>query len=197
MAKMQFTTRICKKCGQPFEFYLRPCGTRPGHGQYCSRACARADAPSTPLKDRFLSFVGQRTERGCILWNGPLRHGYGVIHSGTSKGRNLYAHRVAWELSNGPIPDGLHVLHRCDVKRCINATDHLFLGTHADNMADMVAKRRHPRGEEVPQAKLTALKVQQIRERYASGNVTQAALAIEYGVSDSHVCRIVNGHKWY
>ncbi len=77
---------------------------------------------------------------GCLLWEGAVqRHGYGHIRRG---GRYLSLHRVVWEETHGAIPDGLHVLHRCDVPACVNVA-HLFLGTHTDNMRDIVAKGRH------------------------------------------------------
>lgn len=75
----------------------------------------------------------------CWLWTGAIMtKGYGAfIFDGKQEG----AHRVAWILKNGPIPDGLHVLHKCDVKNCVN-TNHLFLGTNADNMRDKESKGR-------------------------------------------------------
>jgi len=79
---------------------------------------------------------------GCLEFTGfRNRGGYGLISVGE---RMSYAHRAAWMLANGEIPDGLHVLHRCDNPSCSNA-DHLFLGTHADNMADKVQKGRQSR----------------------------------------------------
>jgi hypothetical protein len=78
----------------------------------------------------------------CWIWVKGLRDkrkGYGVHYIASHR---TAAHRYAWELLNGPIPGGLDVLHRCDNPRCVRP-DHLFIGTHRDNMADMVAKRRH------------------------------------------------------
>lgn len=75
----------------------------------------------------------------CVLWTGGITSaGYG---STLFEGRIQQAHRVYWQLLVGPIPKGLHVLHKCDVKRCVNI-NHLFLGTHADNMCDMKLKGR-------------------------------------------------------
>lgn len=98
----------------------------------------------TPLLDRFARFV-QRTDDlfGCWLWTGSLRNGYGQINDGTR--RTIYAHRIVWEQTYGPIPPGRCICHHCDERRCCRP-DHLFLGTRADNIADMVRKQRHPHG---------------------------------------------------
>lgn len=77
---------------------------------------------------------------GCSEWDHGVRvREYGGVWSG---GQRWLAHRLAWTEANGPIPDGLCVLHSCDNPRCCNV-DHLFLGTQKDNAADMVAKGRH------------------------------------------------------
>lgn len=85
----------------------------------------------------------------CHVWTGHTRGGYGRIKIGG--GLNLTAHRVAWELANGNIPQGLCVLHRCDNRKCVSA-DHLFLGTPADNNWDKSAKGRAvvPSGDNHP-----------------------------------------------
>jgi hypothetical protein len=109
-------------------------------------------------------------------------------------GKSEEAHRVAWRLTYGPIPDGLCVLHRCDNRPCVNPK-HLFLGTIADNQADMVAKGRSPRGERQGRSKLTAEQVHAIRRALADG-VTQKELARQYGCSPSNIGLIRHGTNW-
>lgn len=83
-------------------------------------------------------------EAQCWVWAGSLNtKGYGLI---SSNGGNIVTHRISYELHNGSIPDGLLVLHRCDRPSCVNP-NHLFLGTHQDNMDDMAAKGRSTRGK--------------------------------------------------
>jgi hypothetical protein len=82
------------------------------------------------------------TESGCWIWMSTIgRNGYGSL---IRNQKNIgYAHRLSWLLYRGPIPDGLNVLHRCDVPICVNP-DHLSLGTQAENIRDMLRKDRHP-----------------------------------------------------
>ncbi len=88
--------------------------------------------------------IGPRDE--CWPWiAGCGANGYGEIGIGGRKEGKIAAHRAAWLLAYGPFPKTMHVLHKCDNHRCVNP-DHLFLGTHQDNMADMLKKGRERRG---------------------------------------------------
>jgi hypothetical protein len=148
-----------------------------------------------PLGERFWD-KAHKTE-GCWNWiSSKHRNGYGYI---CVVRRSRLAHRVAWELTNGPIPAGLLVLHRCDNRRCVRP-DHLFLGTQADNLRDMDAKGRRRnadvRGEKNPAAKLTALQAQEVRLRYQPRVMTRSRLAVEYGVSKALIDKILSNDVW-
>lgn len=154
---------------------------------------------------------------GCWLWTGTvLRHGYGQIC--VDGGRDL-AHRASWRHFRGAIAEGLWVLHRCDTPACINP-DHLFLGTHQDNVDDKVSKGRQPRMACAPKrpatgarnaahtrpdrrprgvtqgsAKLTDELVRQIRDARARG-VPQREVARQFGTSQGNVQRIATRRAW-
>lgn len=102
------------------------------------------------------------------------------------------AHRLSWRVHFGPLPDGKFVCHRCDVRLCVNPA-HLFLGTHAENMADMAAKGRAfvRRGVTNPSAKLSEADVLAIRQ--ATGTLKLRELSAIYGVGIGHICRIQRG----
>jgi Autographiviridae endonuclease len=99
--------------------------------------------PRPPLNERLLAGIEYDTNGGCWLWFRASVHGYGQVRENHTR-TLLQAHRASWEVHNGQVPDGLCVLHRCDVPACVNP-DHLFLGTQADNMADMKRKGRSTR----------------------------------------------------
>lgn len=119
---------------------------------------------SKPLKERLAEYSEVNTDSGCREW---VRHtnadGYGMLWLNGGAERT---HRAAWLAEHGAIPVGMHVLHRCDNRKCINIA-HLFLGTNADNVADKVSKNRQGRpnikGEQMGLAKLTDAKVRLIR----------------------------------
>lgn len=137
---------------------------------------------------------------GCMEWTDRLsRAGYGRT---TYLGKEWGAHRLSWFLKNGPIPDGMNVLHKCDNPPCINP-EHLFLGTHLDNMRDMAAKGRAKSGgvfgEDHGHAKLTSNEVEEILIALAlakSKDGTSGRLALKYGVSDATISHIKHGKAW-
>lgn len=110
------------------------------------------------------------------------------------KGRDVGAHRVAWELAHGD-PGEFQVLHTCDNPPCVRP-DHLFLGTQAANMRDMQAKGRSLVGEAHPQAKLSVADVVLMRAMYAEQRGDQVTLAAYFGVSPDTVSRILSGKNW-
>lgn len=158
----------------------------------------QTEKPRVPPFDRFWSKV--RRGDDCWDWTAardPLGYGFFRMEPGKPMWR---AHRAAWALVNGPIPDGMIVCHRCDNPPCVRP-EHLFLGTDQDNTDDRVAKGRSSRmvshyGETSPLAVLTAAQVDEIRTRYAAGGVFQRELAAEYGVSQTQIGRIVRLVRW-
>lgn len=133
-AKIQ---RVCAGCG--ITFLARTRSVRAGHGHFHDRTCWLESFGT--LEERMAKYTPPLTD-GCREWTGLRnQHGYGILHMRGVSERNLFAHRVAWEQANGPIPDGLFVLHRCDNPPCLRL-DHLFLGTKAENTEDMIDKGR-------------------------------------------------------
>src|SRR5215469_3393240 len=137
-----------------------------------------------PLAERFAEKVRQCD--GCHEWAGAIMKGgprttggYGQINVG---GRATYAHRVAWELANGPIPKGAQVLHSCDNRRCVNVA-HLRLGSFRDNMDDMLNRLRQPHGPRNGHATLTVKQVRAIREEKGDYLGFQQDLARKYGIT--------------
>jgi len=137
--------------------------------------------PKVPLEVRFWSKVNKTDT--CWEWTG-YKDRYGIFGI---EGKNLKAHRVSWEITFGPVPEGLHVLHKCDNPGCVKP-DHLFLGTHTDNMRDMVVKGRGGR------AKLTLDEVREIRR--IGRSVKSKVIGAQYGLSESQVCAILRNDQW-
>lgn len=132
----------------------------------------------------------------CWPWRGKRNEARGD-RGRTSQGPRpgeMYAHRAAYEYATGRDPGDMLVCHHCDNPPCCNPA-HLFLGTNADNMADMIAKGRHARGEKLPNARVTAAEVADIRRRYANGE-RDRWLAAEFGMSYANMRRILLRQTW-
>lgn len=144
------------------------------------------------LRCRFLEGVGKLDKNGCINWTkSKLKVGYGKIEV---NGKTCTAHRTNWILNYGKIKKGLYILHSCDNRECINIK-HLKLGTHKQNMKDMVNKNRSLVGELNSQAKLKEEQVINIKNLYKKG-FTQTEIANKYNVTQSLISLIIRNKKW-
>ena len=193
------------------------------HRRFC-KGHDKAPVPTAAeTEQRFWTKVNKSSPDGCWEWQGGrARHGYGkfsLTHRIT-----ITAHRYSYELSRGPIPDGLCVCHRCDNPPCCNP-DHLFLGTVAENNADRDKKGHVARGERSPHRLhpesyprgdahyarrvpgvrsgerngrhvLTEEQVREIRACWRLGGITGAALAAMYGLAPTSMSRILRGETW-
>jgi hypothetical protein len=157
--------------------------------------------PSKPLSERFWEKVNRiEGEKVCWPWKAGLlsrkgENGYGVIYDNRSKKMEL-AHRISWELTNGPIPDGIEILHHCDNPACVRP-DHLFQGDQKSNMEDMVSKGRSQKytGEESSHHKLNEVQVREIKSmpRIRGAGVR---LAKKFGVSKANIHEIWTEEIW-
>lgn len=172
----------CPKCGKRFR------GQAIGaHALHCS----------VTSEDLFWAKVDK--SGACWLWTGAKEnHGYGHFRIGK---KDFRAHRYSYELVNGPIPKGMHILHSCDVYACVNPA-HLRPGTHAENMADMDARGRRVRGERTTRNKLTEDQARQILKEYRfvghgrCGRSNARELAARYGVGTNTITAIPAGRTW-
>jgi len=148
------------------------------------------------LRDQFNSHVSKKKNaNGCLLWVGAkYRSGHGTMKVGGRGGKLVRAHRAAWILERGPIPDGLCVCHKCDVPACVNV-DHLFLGTQRDNMRDMRAKGRTSPGQTLP-TKLTEVQVRAIRAEAANRTRSFRRIGTDYGVTEHTIRAVIYRWSW-
>lgn len=184
--------RICENCGKPFS--AQPCQTTRGRGRFCSQPCQIAvqqAARHQRILDGFWSQMDKSNgPDSCWTWTGLTNdYGYGIF-------LKQRAHRVAFELTHGPIPDGFFVLHSCDNPPCCNPA-HLRAGTQKENLQEMAAKGRGggPKGERSGRAKLTWDLVRAIRAEY-DGTVSASALGRQYGVSYETMRVMLLGRTW-
>lgn len=161
-----------------------------------ARKRRRSPATKRTIMSRFLEKIEYDTNGGCWLWAGyvtPLGYGkMGICTDGEP--RTWLVHRVAWMLFREGDPGALCVCHRCDVPACCNP-NHLFLGTKADNTADMVAKGRAAFGAKSGSAKLTEEDVREILSLRGSG-LSQREIGERFGVIQQNINLIMLGKRW-
>lgn len=148
----------------------------------------------TLSKEEFWSKV-LKDENGCWEWLGYINpYGYGIAGFRT---KLWPAHRLAWFFTYGDIPTGLKICHKCDNRKCVRI-DHLWLGTQADNVADMIAKNRKRSlpGEQNPKAKLTEKDVLQIRVLGQEKGIHPEVIAKQFGVTRTAISYILQGKSW-
>lgn len=138
------------------------------------------------IANRLMALIEYDTNGGCWLWSAITQRGYGFLKI---RGSRKAAHRLSWSLHRGAIPAGLCVLHRCDTPACINP-DHLFLGTQADNMADMAKKgRSNPSRWNARLSPKAAIAIRQ-------SALPAATLAAEYGVRPKTIKNVRRGKSY-
>lgn len=186
----------CLNCDKPFKEYRSRIAL--GRGKHCSRKCSNETDRKRPLGERFWEKVDKSAgPDGCWLFCGAsLEKGYGAFNMRINgKDRAIGAHRIAWELANGPQPDGMCVLHSCDNPPCCNPS-HLFLGTVLDNNADMKAKGRHAFGERNGRAKLTIWQVKEIRASTLRPSETMKLFSEKFGITQGGIKSVIYGENW-
>lgn len=149
------------------------------------------------LEQRFELYYEVDEESGCWEWKNSLDEwGHGRIYIGHEA---RYAHRVAYELEHGEIPDGKQINHGCRNASCVNP-DHLYAGTQQENVQDEtdagVWTDSRPRGSQVGTSSLTESDVAEIKALWEMGGHTQREIAERYETVQQNVSRIVNGLRW-
>ena len=148
-----------------------------------------------PLEKRFWAKVDKRGPDECWEWQGwRNKTNYGHISRGGHRGRQPGTHIVSWEIHNGPISDGLWVLHKCDNPPCCNPA-HLFLGTRQDNVDDMVSKGRQIQGTRAHFSKFTDDDIIKIRQMYRDGMV-QREIGRIFDTDQANISCIVRRKTW-
>ncbi len=149
----------------------------------------KSDLQGMSVSERLDYYTEPEPNTGCWLWVGALSTGgYGKIYLDN---KYIAAHRASWVVHHGPIPNGLLVCHKCDVKLCINP-EHLFLGTQKENIEDATRKGRMSHGEDRPTSKLKESQVVNI----FSDIRTASKIAAQYNITETAVYNIKAGRRW-
>lgn len=143
-------------------------------------------------RERLEKKIERVTETGCWLWLGVVNDsGYGTI---VFNGRVQRVHRLLWKELIGEIPEGMFLLHRCDIPCCVNPS-HLFVGTQNDNMKDMARKKRSAIGVKNCMSKLADEDIRRIFLLRADG-LLQREIAVRFGVNRATISYILGGVTW-
>ena len=146
-----------------------------------------------PVEERFWSKVNKDTESGCWEWKASTTiGGYGSFSDQNRK--SISAHRYSYEFHYGGIPEGMHVMHKCDNPKCVKP-DHLSVGTHLDNMRDKKNKNRQVKGSLAGMSKLTEEQVKNIKIKLLSG-VKQSDIAKEFQTHKTNISYISREITW-
>lgn len=185
MPKKDGVMSVCDVCSR--EFYVPPSHRR--LRQTCSLRCKGKQQLSWQKQDLATRFWAKVDKSGdCWIWTASvMKNGYGCLRINQKTTR---AHRVAYELSVGPIPEGALLRHTCDNRRCVKP-EHLLPGTFKDNNQDALDRGRHLCGERDPKAKLSNNDVKEIRAALARGE-TGRSLSKRYRVDASWISQIKN-----
>lgn len=184
-------TIVCAECGRQHTVIGSP--TVVARQKFCSRACmalsfrGRIPCLMDALRDRLAARVDKRAD-GCWVYTGQNNGNYGQIEY---RRRTYLAHRAAYMVHKGEIPNGACVCHACDNRLCVNPS-HLWLGSYSDNARDMVEKGRG--NAYTPPRKLTNEDVENIKLEHRNGS-SQSTIASKYSVSQCHVSFIVTGKR--
>jgi hypothetical protein len=184
-------TRICS---------IEHCATTTRRKELCDKHYRRNRLNGDPLITKRPGLElspAERLARGtnkagdCWIWTaGGVRYGKTSV-----EGKSTAVHVLAYELSNGPVPEGLVVRHSCDTPKCVKPA-HLSVGTPAQNSRDMTTRDRQAKGIRQGSAKMTDATVMDCREAYFSGSATVTQLARQYGITNSAIGKIVTFKTW-
>lgn len=174
-------------------------GDRPEFGRRCgNKNCCHPDhLYLLTMNDRFWEKVAVMGEDDCWNWTASTDGGgYGIFMVSPNPRIMEKAHRLSWMMINGSIPDGLYVLHACDNPACVNP-NHLFLGTHLDNMKDKVSKGRQTRlpGEQNGRNILSEIDVRNIVRLHEQG-MSYRKLSKKFGIGNTQIGRIIRKETW-
>ena len=192
-------SRICRECGREYGPQDLSHAANFKRAKCCSAACMHAYKRFAPKHaDRMFWPKIDRSGGPDACWPALKTDPRGYARF-LNSGPYAYAHRTAWLLTRGPIPDGMEVAHRCDVRRCCNPA-HFFLATHDENMKDMKAKGRQAWGERAKRNKIKLADAKAILAkkppRSRMGDGLAVALAADYNLSVGSIYAIWAGRTW-